>query len=189
MADVIQIPTPKERVIYLADQVDQSTINNLTKSIIEINDNDEVLEKIYSIYDLEYKPKPIKIYVDSYGGYVYQCFGLLSVMNRSKTPIHTIVTGCAMSCGFLIAISGHKRFGYEKSTFMYHQLSSTAWGKVKDIEEDLAESLRLQKMIEDITLEKTGIPKKKLENNYKNKKDWFMDSKTALKNRVIDEII
>ena len=189
MSDVIQIPTPKERVIYLADQVDQSTINNLTKSIIEINDNDRVLEKIYSIYDLEYRPKPIKIYVDSYGGYVYQCFGLLSVMDRSKTPIHTIVTGCAMSCGFLIAISGHRRFGYDKSTFMYHQVSSAAWGKAKAIEEDLTETLRLQKMIEKITLEKTGISKKKLENNYKRKEDWFMDSKTALKNRVIDEII
>jgi ATP-dependent Clp protease protease subunit len=80
------------------------------------------LSKIYEVHDLEYKPKPIKIHIDSYGGAVYQCFGLLGIIKSSKTTIHTLVTGCAMSCGFLIAIAGHKRFAYEKSTYLYHLL-------------------------------------------------------------------
>ena len=91
------LPGPKDRILYMAKQVDQESINELTKSIIAINEDDRHLEKVYALQDIEYNAKPIKIYIDSYGGYVYQCFGLLSIMATSKTPIHTIVTGCAMS--------------------------------------------------------------------------------------------
>lgn len=180
---------PKDRNLFLAQQVTQDSINKISQAIIEINEDDAELEKIYALHDIDYVPKPIKLYIDSYGGYVYQCFGLLGIMKASKTPVHTIVTGCAMSCGFLISVSGHKRFGYPKATYMYHQVSSVAVGKVKDLEEDVIETKRLQKMIEDITLQNTRITEKKLEKIYKTKKDWFMDSEEALKLKVIDEIL
>jgi ATP-dependent Clp protease protease subunit len=184
-----QLPQPKERTLFLAQQVDQASMNALTKSIIDINQDDKMLKKPYAIHDLEYKPKPITIYIDSYGGYVYQCFGLLSVMEKSKVPIHTIVTGCAMSCGFMIAISGHKRFGHTNSTYMYHQVSSGGGGKAKDIEDNLTETLRLQTKIEAITAKKTNIGEKKLRKVYNLKKDWFIDTEDALKLGVIDKII
>jgi ATP-dependent Clp protease protease subunit len=147
-------PKPIDRNLFFADQVDQKSISELTKKIIEINETDEFNEKIYSCYNLEYQRQPIKIYIDSYGGYVYQCLGLLSVIEASKTPVHTIVTGCAMSCGFMILISGHKRFGYSLSTPLYHQVSTRFEGKVADMELDLVETKRLQKMIEQITLKR-----------------------------------
>jgi ATP-dependent Clp protease protease subunit len=129
------------------------------------------------------------MYIDSYGGAVYQCFGLLGVMEKSKTPIHTIVTGAAMSCGFMILISGHKRFGYKHSTPLYHQVSTGFYGKVQDMEEKLEESKRLQKKIEDITFERTSISKKKLTEILKNKKDWYMTAEEALTLGVIDGIL
>lgn len=189
MSNNLNLPSPIPRNLFLAKQVDQDSINSISKAIIEINEDDEYLAKIYSAHDLNYNPKPIKLYVDSYGGYVYQCMGLLGIMRASKAPIHTIVTGCAMSCGFLISVSGHKRFGYPKATYMYHQVSSVAIGKVKDLEEDVIETKRLQTIIEEITLENTKITQKKLDRIYKTKKDWFMDSDEALKLKVIDEVI
>ena len=186
MAD---LKTPLNRNLFLSQQVNQDSINKITQSIIDINEDDQNLTKEYALHSLEYKPKPIKLYIDSYGGAVYQCFGLLGVMRASKTPIHTIVTGCAMSCGFLISIAGHKRFGYPKSTYLYHQVSSVSIGTVKDIEDDVIEVKRLQKMIEEHTLELTKITEKKLEKVYKTKKDWFIDSEEALKLKIIDEIL
>ena len=185
----LNLPTPMNRNLFLAKQVDQASINDISKAIIAINEDDEFIEKIYAAHDLTYNPKPIKLYIDSYGGYVYQCFGLLGIMKASKAPIHTIVTGCAMSCGFLISIAGHKRFGYPKSTYLYHQVSGGAIGKAKDLEEDVIETMRLQKMLEEHTLEYTKISAKKLEKVYKGKKDWFIDTDEALKLKIIDEII
>ena len=183
------IDTAKPRNLYLANQVDQTSINLLTKEIIEINENDEFLKGYYKLYNLVYEPNPIKIYIDSYGGYVYQCFGLLSIMEASKTPIHTIVTGCAMSCGFMIAITGHRRFGHKKSTYLYHQVSGGTDGKVKDMEEELEETKRLQQEIENNTVEKTNISKKRLQEVYLGKKDWFITTNEALTLKIIDEVI
>ena len=183
------LPIPQSRNLYLPTAVDQESMNKLTKSIIDINESDDYIEKIYAAHDIEYVPKPIKIYIDTYGGLVYQCFGLIGVMEKSDTPIHTIVTGAAMSCGFMILINGHKRFGYKHATPLYHQVSTGFFGKVKDMEESLVEAKRLQEKIEEMTLRKTKISKKRLKKVFDNKVDWFMSAEEALKLRVIDEII
>jgi ATP-dependent Clp protease, protease subunit len=183
------LPCPRERNLYFTSQVDQSTIAALSRSILEINENDELLRLQYGIYGLSYSPKPIKIYIDSYGGHVYQCFGLLAIMDSSKTPIHTIVTGAAMSCGFMMAIHGHKRFAYKHATLMYHQVSSGAWGKLKDMIEDIDETKRLQEIIEELTIKKTSISMATLKDNYDRKRDWYMSAQAALKNGCIDIII
>lgn len=183
------IDLPKERNLFFTKQVDQATIGDLTQKIIEINEDDVRIGKLYSIYDIEYTPKPIKIYIDSYGGNVYQCFGLLSVIENSKTPIHTIVTGCAMSCGFMMLISGHRRFAHRLSTPLYHQISKGGWGTIKELEESLEEGKRLQKILEKEVLNKTDITKARLKEVFEQKIDWFMDPEEAKKLGVIDEII
>ncbi len=183
------LPLPEDRIIYFTKQFDQASIADITRRIISINKSDAKLKKLYKISGLKYKPQPIKIFIDSYGGQVYQCFGLLSVMKASKTEIHTIVTGAAMSCGFMMLISGHKRYAYSLSTPLYHQVSSVAWGKLKDMEEDVQETKRLQKIIEDITYERTNITRKRLKEVFKGKKDWFMSADEALRLGVVDEIL
>jgi len=183
------LPIPKDRNLYLPKQVDQASMNDLTKSIIEINESDSTLKKLYSIYGMEYTPQEIKLYIDSYGGMVYQCFGLIGVMERSETPIHTIVTGAAMSCGFMILINGHRRFAYRHATPLYHQVSSGFYGKVKDLEEKLDETKRLQLKIEEMTIRLTKISKKRLSEVLKNKIDWYMTAEEALSLGVIDEVI
>ena len=180
---------PKNRTLHFAKQVDQTTILELTKSIVDIVEDDEYLKGLYGLHGLDYQPLPIKIYIDSYGGQVYQCMGLLGVMERSTTPIHTIVTGVAMSCGFLITIAGHKRFCYPTSTLLYHQVSSVSAGTLKDIDDDVIEMKRLQKWIEDLTTRKTGIKKAKLKEVYKEKIDWYIPANEALDLGVIDEIL
>lgn len=189
MAPAGVISLPKERTLYFTKQFDQASIADLTREILDINRNDEYLRKLYPLHGLSYNPAPIKIYIDSYGGSVYQCFGLLSVMDNSKTPIHTIVTGAAMSCGFMMAIHGHKRFALRNATLMYHQVSNMAWGKLKDMQEDLVETERLQKMIMEMTVKRTRISLAKLEENLRIKFDWYMPPDEALLNGVIDEII
>lgn len=72
---------------------------------------------------------------------------------------------------------------------MYHQVSSVARGKLKEIEEDVVETKRLQVKIEEMTLECTKITKDKLEKVYKKKEDWFLDAKDAIKWGCVDEII
>ena len=110
-------------------------------------------------------------------------------MEKSKTPIHTIVTGCAMSCGFMILICGHKRFAHKLSTPLYHQIGGSVGGKIKDVEDTLEEMKRMQTIWEEITVEKTKISAKKLREIYNSKKDWHMSAQDALELGVVDEIL
>jgi ATP-dependent Clp protease protease subunit len=110
-------------------------------------------------------------------------------MKDKGTPVNTIVTGCAMSCGFMIAIHGNHRTAHKHATLMYHQVSTGARGKVADVEEDILEAKRLQKVIEEMTLETTKITKDKLDKVYKKKQDWYMDAKDALKWGCVDVIV
>ena len=57
------------------------------------------------------------------------------------------------------------------------------------MEESLEETKRLQKMIEEITLERTNISQKKLTEVLKNKIDWYMTAEEALRLGVIDGIV
>lgn len=72
---------------------------------------------------------------------------------------------------------------------MYHQVSSGAWGKLKDMQEDIEETKRLQQMIEQMTIKKTNISLETLKDNFEKKRDWYMDAETALRNGCIDSII
>lgn len=185
----IAIPVPKEREIYLYSDVNQTSILGLTKSIHEINNDDGLIAQMCAVNGMNYNPRPIKLYIDSYGGAVYQCLGFLNVMDKSTTPIHTIVTGCACSSGFIIAINGHKRYCYSKSTYMYHQMSVVQMGELQEIENRQIEYQRLQDIVHDHVGNKTGISLSQLKKIKEHKKNQFFNSAEALKLKIVDEII
>ena len=83
---MVQLPEIKKRNIYLSDQVDQKQIGIITTAIVDINEADNEMEKLANVYGLTYEHQPIMFYIDSYGGHVYQCLGLLGIMKNSKTP-------------------------------------------------------------------------------------------------------
>ena len=181
-------PLPKERNIVFSKQVTQDSIGDLSKQLLDIAVDDQYLIKLNLLHGFAYTPFPIKLHIDSYGGNAYQCLGLMGIIENSKTPIHTIVTGCAMSAGFLIAITGHKRFAYNQATFMYHQIADAMVGKLKTLEEEVFEARRLQDIIEKHTLTHTKLKANELKDNYEKKKDWYFSAKEALKYGIIDEI-
>lgn len=187
--DAIPLPQPRKRDLFFTKQVDQDSIAELAENIVAIERHDEYIAKLYALHDLEYKPKEINIFIDSYGGMVYQGFGLLSIMRECKTPIHTIVTGTAMSCGFLIAITGHRRSCYADSTYMYHQISSDVSGTLKAIEDEYIEVSRLQARMEEMTLRKTKLTKQQLKDVYRTHTDLYLTAEQALASGCVDHII
>ncbi len=183
------LPTPKDRNLFFTGYVSQEAIANVNRSILEINSNDAFLSKLYPLYGQMYIPRPIKIYIDTYGGELQTTLGLVSIINTSKTPIHTIVTGNALSAGFMILINGHRRFAYSLSSMMYHQLSSGAFGRLKDMIEDVDHSKYQQAMVESIVIKKTNITQQTLQDAFEKKKDLFFNAAEALQYSIVDEII
>ena len=65
--------------------------------------------------------EPIKIYINSDGGELAAAFSIIDTIKMSKTPVWTINTGCAYSCGLEIFIVGHYRIAYPFSSFLFHE--------------------------------------------------------------------
>lgn len=65
--------------------------------------------------------EPIKIYINSNGGELAAAFSIIDTIKMSKTPVWTINTGCAYSCGLEIFIVGHYRIAYPFSSFLFHE--------------------------------------------------------------------
>lgn len=173
------------RIVHLNKDVEPDSVGPIIEQILKWNEEDD--EK--DLKRKDFKRKPIKLVVNTYGGYVYDGFALCSVMEQSKTPIHTYVYGKAMSMGFLIAAYGHKRYASKLVTFMYHGVSGWAWGKVDEMKDQVAEAERLQNVYDKALLSKTGLRETDLQPTKDKRTEWYFGAEEALKVGLIDEII
>lgn len=146
-----------KRLYFLSDDVDNESIGQLTWNILhQLAEDDEKDKK-----EKDYKREPIKIYINSYGGIVYDMWGLIDIIVNSKTPIYTYCTGYAMSAAFKIFLAGHKRYCYKHSTFMLHQPVCWISGKYTDIKENMAEYDRMNEYIIRYILDRTYFKKRR----------------------------
>lgn len=161
-----------KRIFYLSDNVDNLSIGQMCFNLLYILNEDNNQEKT----QINYERKPIKIFINSFGGSVYDMWALIDIIINSKTPIYTYCTGYAMSAGFNIFLAGHKRYVTKNSTLLYHTLSCWLSGKYQDLVEDMEERHRNQKDIEDYVFERTNITRTKLEEIREKKIDWYIHS-------------
>ena len=176
-------PNPMERKLYLKEDIDEKSIMPLIEAIHRINDDDAEKEKEYNGWERE----PIKLYIYTYGGVCYAGFALIDAIRASKTPVHTIVLGTAMSMGIFIFNAGHKRLIGEHATLMYHDISFRLDNKMTEgIKIELAEGLRLQKMgIQFLT--EYSLVEESVINDYINRKaDWFIPAEEAIRLKIAD---
>lgn len=181
--------TGDPRAIWLTNEVYPDTMAPVIQQIHDINYQDSRKEKEAALDGQIYVRQPIKLYVSSYGGSVYDGFGLVGAILSSKTPVHTYANGKVMSMGFVIAVSGTKRFAYPHTTYMFHSVSSVAWGKFTELEESVEESRRLQQKIDTLTTTKTKIRQERLDEVHATKYDWYFDALDALELNCVDEIL
>lgn len=177
-------PNPMERKLYLKKFVDEESIMPLIEAIHKINSDDDEKEKEYKDWERE----PIQLYIYTYGGACYAGFALIDTIKMSKTPVHTIVLGAAMSMGIFIFISGHKRIIGEHATLMYHDVSlHPVEDKLEGIKNDLEEGVRLSDMGTKLLIDNSLVTQDKVDDYRKRKADWYISAEEAIKLKIADE--
>ena len=178
-------PNPMERKLYLKELVDEKSVMPLIEAIHRINDDDAEKEKEYNGWERE----PIKLYIYTYGGVCYAGFALIDAIRASKTPVHTIVLGTAMSMGIFVFNAGHKRLIGEHATLMYHDVSiSTGMNgeMTEGLKIELDEALRLQKMGSDFLMEYSLVEESMLKDYINRKADWYISAEEAIRLKIAD---
>lgn len=176
--------TGQDRNLILSEYVNQESVKDLIKKIQDINTEDsEKGEK-----EKNYKSLPIKLYINSYGGSVYDGFALIGAIEQSDTPVHTICLGSAMSMGLIIFVSGHKRYAHNLSTFLYHEIAGGGWGKNEEIKRHSKEYDRIQNLADNYLLSRTNLLQEKLDEVKNTLLDWYIPADEALKLGIANSV-
>lgn len=168
----------EDRIIFLADQVD-----NATSSLV-------VAQMLY----LEAKDpdKDIQFYIDSPGGSITAGMAIYDTMQYIKCDVSTICIGMAASMGAFLLAAGTKgkRFALPNSEIMIHQPLISGGGlsgQTTDIKIYTDHLVETKRKMNQILSERTGQTYEKLCED--TERDNFMTAQEAKDYGLIDEVI
>jgi len=139
-------------------------------------------------YDrIKIEPKEIKLYITSYGGYLYQVFTTIDFIKNLKVPVHTICTGIVASAGTLLSLAGSRRSITKNSYMLIHELRGGSWGKFSILSDSFQNQQQLMDHIINYYVENTQITQEELEEQLK--KDITWNANICLEKGLVNEII
>jgi len=135
--------------------------------------------------------KPLTIYINSTGGDVYDMFKIYDHIRNSSFPIATIVSGCAVSGGFIMFLAGDLRKAFPNAFFGFHSPTNYYSAGEKERPAEIQESAfhhnRLLDAIVRIVKDNSNMPEKLIRKYFRIL--TRIDAQTALKFGLVNEII
>jgi len=137
-------------------------------------------------FDLNVKNIPIYLHINSFGGSLYDAYAAVDAIKNLRVPVYSIIEGCAASAGTIISVVCTKRFIGNNAHMLIHQLSSSMWGKMSEIEDEYKHLNELMKQIKRLYGEYTKISKKELTELLKH--DIWLNPQTCIQYGLVDAI-
>ncbi|MGN0617759.1 MAG: ClpP family protease [Ruminiclostridium sp.] len=156
------------REIFLTEQVDAATSNELLKQLMYLERQD--------------CQKEITIYINSPGGEVISGLAVYDYISIMKSPVKTVCTGTAASMGAILFLAGKERLMLPHTRLMIHDPSYShndiGGRKPHEIQRELDKLNETREALARIIAEKTG---KSLEEIYEvTASDSFYSAKEAI---------
>ena len=170
----------ENRIYYVDGEIDDNALE-LQKAIICINLADKNIP-------VEQR-KPIKILINSGGGFLTEAMSLASTFKMSTTPVWTYNVGNAYSGACILLVAGQKRFAMPYASALFH--SGGVSGTVNATFEQSQESQKQYKKEVDnmcrFFVENTTIEEKVFKRN--KTKDWYFSAEDQVKYGMVDTIM
>ena len=170
-----------ENNVYFYGDILETNALELNSTLYEIDKKLGVTSQF-----LDIKPH-INLRINSYGGSLFAGLATVDCIRNLNCDVHSYVEGAAASAATIISTVCAKRFIGKYSKMLIHQLSSGAYGKYTELEDDMENNKHLMETIKTIYKEHTRLPMKKLDEILK--RDLWFDSKTCLKHGLVDDIV
>lgn len=169
----------KQRKLFLNADIDQFSVADIVKHIMQINKEDKGLEP--------HERMPILLYVTSNGGEVDSGFELIDVIMNSKTPVYTINLGYQYSMGFLIGLSGHKRFATRNAKFLMHDGSNFVYNSGAKAQDQMEFNRKIESRIKQYVLSRSKVSEEEYDS--KLRVEWYLFADEAKEKGFVDYII
>lgn len=169
----------KQRKLFLTSEIDQFTVADIVKHIMQINKEDEDVDPKHR--------RPILLYVTSNGGEVDSGFELIDVITNSKTPVYTINLGYQYSMGFLIGLAGHKRYATANAKFLMHDGSNFVWDSGMKAQDRMDFNRKIEARIKQYVLSRSTVTSEEYDS--KLRVEWYLFADEAKEKGFVDYII
>ena len=164
-----------DRIIFLADQVNDATASLVVAQLLYLESEDP--------------DKDISLYINSPGGSITSGMAIYDTMQYIKCDVSTICIGMAASMGAFLLSSGAKgkRYALPNSEIMIHQPLGGFQGQATDIKIHADRIIKIKKDLNEILSKNTGQPLEIIERD--TERDNFMTAEEALKYGLVDKVI
>ena len=164
-----------DRIVFLADQVNDVTANLVVAQLLYLESADQ--------------DKDISLYINSPGGSITSGMAIYDTMQYIKCDVSTICIGMAASMGSFLLAAGAKgkRMALPNSEIMIHQPLGGFQGQATDIKIHADRIIKIKKDLNRIYSENTGKPIEIIEKD--TERDNFMTAQEALEYGLIDKVI
>ncbi len=164
-----------ERVIFLADEVNDTTASLVVAQLLFLESQDP--------------DKDICLYINSPGGSITAGMAIYDTMNYIKCDVSTICIGMAASMGAFLLAAGAKgkRLALPNSEIMIHQPLGGMQGQASDIKIHADRIIRIRETLNGILAEKTGKSIEEIARD--TERDNFLSAKEAMEYGLIDKVI
>ena len=169
----------KQRKLFLNSEIDQFTVADIVKHIMQINKEDKDIEPA--------DRQPILLYVTSNGGEIDSGFELIDVIMNSKTPVYTINLGFQYSMGFLIGLAGHKRYASANAKFLMHDGSNFVWDSGMKAQDRMDFNKKIESRIKKYVMSRSTVTNEEYES--KLRVEWYLFADEAKEKGFVDYII
>lgn len=155
---------------------------------IEPTSTQKIITQLLVLNQMDGK-EPIRLYINSPGGYADDGFAIYDVMNFVAAPVYTICSGIAASAATIVMVGGEKghRYTLPHSRLMLHQPSSGARGSASDIAVTAKEILRLREKGNELYAKETGHKIEKIREDLH--RDFWMTAEEAVGYGLADKIV
>lgn len=176
----VVINLSSERVIFLSGDIDEHPIANVTASLFSLLKKDH--------------RKPIKLIISTYGGSIYEMFGLYDAIKYVQSigcPVYTIALGKVMSAGVLLLACGNKGFRSigENTSVMYHLGSDEMGGDLFELKNSIKEFERIEELAIKLLSENSNMSIEDINSMLKDRQDIFLTSDEVIKLGIADYIL
>lgn len=179
LQEVFYIKDLKQRRLTLNEDIEQSTVHEIVRHILQYNRDDINLRAE--------ERKPIILYISSNGGEVDSGFELIDVIKNSVTPVYTVNLGYQYSMGFLIGLAGHKRFATKNAKYLIHDGSSFIYGSSTKVEDQVEFNKSVNYRVKEYILANSTMKEEEYDANLR--REWYMFSDEAKRLGLTDYII
>lgn len=167
---------PSSRRIMLSTDVNEHSAMAIASQVMELD----------SIGNEE----PIILYINTFGGCVYNAFSLYDTLRSVEAPIVTIATGRCMSAGLLLLQAGDIRLATPNTRFLYHEaIAEMQVQRTYDMQAFSQNYLWIIKTYNSIIRKRAALSKRKWKKVFRGHTSLMFDTKFALKYNLIDDIV